>query len=377
MIRRIIALKRFIIPGALLAVVLSAVSCFDMYNDILDNIGRETYHLYIADSSLPGLYIYDVQNDGSLTNMRTVVTAVNPQDIEFHPAEKIAYVSHGVVAGTEISIFDISADGTLSFKNGVTDIADNFFGIACTSKHLYAGHSGGISLMVYSIGSNGLLTRIQDYAGTYFTNDLIISPDNNYLYRFGSYFLNKMQISGHAVISLPPVDWDIRTAPIPSDANTTIRNLSFHPSGGLIFVSTANGSVPACSGIYVLDTNLNQVDFKSTGAPNTYLSAIHPNGRLLFVTTNTANDIRVYGISDSGILTEIPTSNENVTWNERLVVHPNGKFLYVQSQEAIDKIHIFKINDDGMLTPIASSPIAAGSTTTSMKIGMVFDDYYK
>lgn len=66
MIRRIIALKRFIIPGALLAVVLSAVSCFDMYNDILSGTKLRA-GVYIADSAGDKMYI--INSDGYPVNV--------------------------------------------------------------------------------------------------------------------------------------------------------------------------------------------------------------------------------------------------------------------------------------------------------------------
>lgn len=90
--------------------------------------------------------------------------------------------------------------------------------------------------------------------------------------------------------------------------------------------------------------------------------AFHPNGRLAYVANEMGNSVTAFSYDGTrGTLRELQTTStlpegfagENTTAEIR--VHPAGKNLYV-SNRGHDSIAIFRIAEDGRLTPIGHEP---------------------
>jgi 6-phosphogluconolactonase len=87
-----------------------------------------------------------------------------------------------------------------------------------------------------------------------------------------------------------------------------------------------------------------------------------PNGRILYVINELANSVSVYGFDPAtGALTErqtittLPSSFTGDTKTADLRITPDGRFLY-GTNRGHDSIAIFRISEDGLLTPVDIVP---------------------
>jgi 6-phosphogluconolactonase (cycloisomerase 2 family) len=97
------------------------------------------------------------------------------------------------------------------------------------------------------------------------------------------------------------------------------------------------------------------------------VSVIHdPPNRFAIVADIAVNLITVYGINQStGMLTKVQPSPYLVGQEPRsLAIDPSGKFVYVASQ-ALNNVTAFSMNASGVLTPVPGSPFPTGGTGPS------------
>lgn len=97
-----------------------------------------------------------------------------------------------------------------------------------------------------------------------------------------------------------------------------------------------------------------------------------PNGRFLYVATSTSSMITVFQVDASGVLTLVPQAGPGTnpissggTGLTALTLSPNGQFLYV-TNGASNNVTMFRVEPSGLLTvisPSSSNPIATGGTT--------------
>lgn len=100
--------------------------------------------------------------------------------------------------------------------------------------------------------------------------------------------------------------------------------------------------------------------------------SITPNGRFLYVATSTSSMVTAFQVDTSGVLTLVPPAGPGTnpissggTGLTALALSPNGQFLYV-SNGASNNVTMFRVETSGLLTlipPAGSNPISTGGTT--------------
>jgi 6-phosphogluconolactonase len=134
---------------------------------------------------------------------------------------------------------------------------------------------------------------------------------------------------------------------------------------GAFTVSSSTGAVTGVLGSPF------STGFSTTNSPCPDLAATDPLGKFLFVPDSCNDNIVVYSIASTGVLTPITgspfasgTSNFDL---QQPVVDPSGKFLYV-SEDSGAQVLGFTIGTSGALTAIAGSPFAAGGSNEALTV---------
>ena len=91
---------------------------------------------------------------------------------------------------------------------------------------------------------------------------------------------------------------------------------------------------------------------------------VHPNGKFVYVSAATAGQVAVFSIGANGALTAVDGSpfaaRTNITW---MAMDPAGKFLFVPERQD-NGILAYSINaTTGALTPVAGSPFPGGNSS--------------
>lgn len=102
--------------------------------------------------------------------------------------------------------------------------------------------------------------------------------------------------------------------------------------------------------------------------------AISPNGQFLYVSSSTSNNMTVFQIGTSGLLTLVPSTGANQnpissggTTPKSIRISPNGSVLYVANSGS-NNIAAFQIGTNGLLTQVPPTagnpnPISVGGIT--------------
>jgi hypothetical protein len=181
---------------------------------------------------------------------------------------------------------------------------------------------------------------------------------------------------------------------VANDATNSVSALSFDPATGALTPLPGSpykseGKAPAetvvnppgtLSAQYLfvgnsLGTNVSSFRLGSDGVPSPLPGspvptggdaiegmAISPNGKLIFVNhanTGRPDTLAVLRVADDGSLSPAPGSPfPVVSLPDEVVVHPNGRFVYVTNR-GTPTIGGFSAADDGTLTPLPGSPYPA------------------
>ena len=153
------------------------------------------------------------------------------------------------------------------------------------------------------------------------------------------------------------------------------QRAAVHPDGGRIFVSASvTGGDPVTRGIYVyaygFDTEscaigalLDSVtaDTDTASIMRYYGLEMHPSGRYLYQTTESVQEIRVYGVADDGTLSLVQARDVTLNGTQacaqtrRLELHSDGRTLYsnCNNSAAGDRVdsavQAWRVEDDGRL----------------------------
>lgn len=344
-----------LIKLAIFIIALSFTGCWDMYNDIADDLSNEykyflaatnnyttatssadinTYsltadgmlvrsfnlssttedypycaashpsgkYLYVTknnneeqDDTQSGILMYQVNTDGTLTPLGKTSTGFNPHGIKVHPSGKYVYVA--VHNDNTIVMFPVKDDGTLDTVNvssvGSSGSGPTRIAINSTGDYLFAVNADTPNIAAFSINSsNGTLSLVSSIAG---------APTSG------------------------------------------IKDVIVHSSGYIYL--TSNG------GIYLYDWsahnpfNITYFINQDTLGNNGYL-AIHPSGKYFYVVNSTR--YYSYQIGNDGTLTYLNTGGSPSDVRE-IVVHPNGTYLYSANRGG-GRIDSFIINTDGTLS---------------------------
>ena len=96
--------------------------------------------------------------------------------------------------------------------------------------------------------------------------------------------------------------------------------------------------------------------------------ALHPSKKYLYAANSFENDVSLFTIASSGVLTEVTPRPKTDTTPTLLAMDPAGKFLYVGNSGAND-LSVFSIDaGSGTLTPVSNSPFQLQMTPTNIEV---------
>jgi 6-phosphogluconolactonase (cycloisomerase 2 family) len=256
--------------------------------------------------------------DGSLSPNGTQPTGNTPRSVAVSPDAKHAYVSN--FGGGSVSGYDIQANGTLTpVPNSPFTAGSNAEGLAITpdGKFLYVAAQGAAAIHGFAIGADGGLTPVPDVSFTVIgLQEIAISGNGKFIY---------------------------------ATAGTQVFEFSIDPDGSLTQVGLPEPTPPGAKGIV------------ST-----------PDGSVVFVISQGANQIAPYTAAADGSLTLVATSLVPAGGVPQTpAVTPDGRFIYVTNSFAANTVTAYSIGAGGVLTAVPSQPF-----TTSAVAGVEDDAPY-
>lgn len=272
-----------------------------------------------------GIYVASLDTNGTLGSPRLAAKVTNPSFLAIHPTKKWLYAVSEVETtegkkGGGVTAFSINPDtGTLTKINSQLTHGGAPCHVSIDRKGncvLLANYSGG-SVCSVPINADGSL-------GNTFTT----------IQHTGKSINKERQEASHAHSINPSPDNRFALA---ADLGTDEIHIYRLNSGSGTITLHANAKTPAGGGPRHL----------------TY----HPNGKFVYVNNELTSSVTCFRYdSDKGELSELATSSTlpvdfkgNNTTAE-IKTHPNGRFIYV-SNRGHDSIAVFRINEDGTLTP--------------------------
>ncbi|MFO0700803.1 MAG: beta-propeller fold lactonase family protein [Nitrospira sp.] len=167
--------------------------------------------------------------------------------------------------------------------------------------------------------------------------------------------------------------------PNPVSVGTTPRALAISKDSQFLYVANSKSDDVTVFKIGTAGvlTLVPQAEGRSTkpvgaGVSSPIALAIAPNGRFLYVGTSTSSMITTFQVDSSGVLTLVPAAGSGTnpiassgTGLTAIALSPNGQFLYV-TNETSNNVTVFRVESSGLLTlvpPTSSNPISTGGTT--------------
>lgn len=105
-----------------------------------------------------------------------------------------------------------------------------------------------------------------------------------------------------------------------------------------------------------------------TAGPAVESIVLHPSKKFLYAANSGENDISLYTIASSGVLTEVTPRPQTGTTPTLLLMNSAGSFLYVANSGS-NNISVFSIDaSSGALTSAANPPVGTGLTPLNMAL---------
>jgi 6-phosphogluconolactonase len=138
---------------------------------------------------------------------------------------------------------------------------------------------------------------------------------------------------------------DGATVYLTNELNSTVQVLALDESTGVLTARSTVSSLP--SGF--------------SGSNSTAEIALHPNGRVLYVSNRGHDSIAIFAIQDDGTLTAMGHALLMARTPRSFAVDPSGHFLLAGAQND-DEIVRFRIETDGSLTRLGSTSTTGAPT---------------
>ena len=333
--------------------VVISISCSNNNNS---SATSGTGYLWLAAQGNTTVQAYTINlSSGSLSlNGNAVVTGNAPSSILITPkADAVFIANSGTSAPSSpggISAYTVNSDGTLKVAGTITPAGPTPIGMATDSagKFLFVANQGSFdltqpgaqpgSISVFSISG----TSLSAVAGSPFSTEtagatigtgpvsVAVSTSGNYLY-VANQFANTVasfQISS-------------------SGALTPLNTYSVGNSPSAVYLSVAQGTVPAGLFLYVANTGSNNVSaFSVCDAPNAF-GCSTPNGVLAQVTGS-----------------PFPAQLGPVA----IAMDPTAPFLYVADRQSNQISQYSWSSGTGALTPLSVPIISAAGQPVSLAI---------
>ncbi|MBX3327471.1 MAG: beta-propeller fold lactonase family protein [Nitrospira sp.] len=166
--------------------------------------------------------------------------------------------------------------------------------------------------------------------------------------------------------------------PNPVSVGTTPRALAISKDSQFLYVANSGSSdvsvfkIGTAGGLTLVAQTEGRSKPVGAGVSSPIALAITPNGRFLYVANSTSNTITAFQVDSSGLLTLVPQAGPSTnpisssgTGLTALALSSNGQFLYVTNGTS-NNVAMFRVEPSGLLTlipPTTSNPISTGGTT--------------
>ncbi len=293
------------------------------------------------------------------------------------PAGRFLYTAN--YFSSDISGFKIdSATGVLTAMPASpfpAELGMNSLAIDPAGKHLYAVSDRSENLWAYSIGSTGSLTQLTGFPMAITPSGmgasaLILDPSGKFLYVFSHDSLAAgifgLSVDGASGSVTPLSGFPVR---IDGMANKAVVD----PAGKFLLV-TGTGIFGLRGGVSVFSINASNGSLTAVGTATELEAdpsglAMAASGRYLYIPNTGDTSISAFSLDSSGALTAISGSpfpsggNGSVNGPLGIATDTSGKFVYVCN--ASNDISVFSIGSSGVLTPVSGSPFPAGGNAPS------------
>ena len=336
------------------------------------------------------VYIYTVNQDGTLTPNGTTAAGKVPEQIAFHPFHQFAYVVNSY--SHDVSMYQVNpTTGALSPLEVLgtplppLPIFTNPVSITVLSKGLskgrfaYTANGAGTSVSTLGIDpTTGALSLIEtvpvgipllsketffvavDSTGQFLyaaVGDPTPPHTGNVIHAF-SIDQTTGKLTSVGIISAPPI----------------AVHITIHPTEPFLYVASGIANMVTAyrieaNGALTLENSLN------TGGSAPRAVGIERSGKFAYVTNGATNNVSIFSIApQTGALTLLsvtPQDNDPGVVGRFLAIDSTGHFLYLSSSKS-SSVSAFSINSDtGALQPLGKTP----PTGTVDSLGITIVDH--
>ncbi len=273
-------------------------------------------------------------------------------------------------------VFGCGDDGGGGGLGGIGGIG----GERTTGAIIYVSNSGSNSVSGYTVNSTtGGLTAI---AGSPFPNiptpsAIVVSSNGLFAYVANSQTNNvtAFRVGTNGALLLGGATSGSSN---PISVGTTPRALAISRDSQFLYVANSGSddvsvfTIGTAGGLTLVPQAEGRSKPVGAGVSSPVALAIAPNGRFLYVATNTSNMVTTFQVDSSGVLTLMPQAGPGTnpissggTGLTALTLSPNGQFLYALNG-ASNNVTMFRVETSGLLTlipPAGSNPMSTGGTT--------------
>ncbi|HTY24784.1 MAG TPA: beta-propeller fold lactonase family protein [Desulfomonilaceae bacterium] len=348
------------------------------------------YATNLQSNNLSGFLVDDASGTLSPIPGAPFATGGGPFGVATDPRGTFIYVSNGVNSNTNqyeksISGFVVNSDGSLTAIQG-SPFPAGAGGAGLTvdpsGRFLYATNYNDFTLSAYSIDpDSGILTALpgSPYPTGREPVTVTVDPAGRFLYVGNQNNTCDSPPSPSCPISafqINPVDGTLTSITGPTEGGIEPSGLAIDPTGQFLYLSNQSLAAVSQYSIDAIDGTLKFVGYSPMPVLGGYsvASVVDPSGK--YVISDFGESLYSFAIDPaSGALPTTP-SNSVVTGAPALFymgIDPSGHYVYIADQGASPtfqgKIWAFSFNAaTGALTPVSSSPFAAGTAAISVTV---------
>ncbi len=318
-----------------------------------------------------GIYTYALDaTTGALTRPQ-IIASVNPSFLTLDAGRQFLYAVNENTVG---SVSAFAVDGTTGALTALNQQSANgsapcFLSLDPSGQWLLTANYTSGNFAVYPVGADGMLdgaTDLVQSSGTGPNTDRQEGP-HAHMIAFdpsGQFVLGADLGSDRVLIyRLNSADGTLKanTGAMPAyaatKAGTGPRHFAFHPNGRYLYVngelnSTVNAYLfDAATGATMPNGSLSTLPAGFTGTSTTAEIVVHPNGRFVYVSNRGHDSIAMFAVDDTtGTLTAMGHEPTQGRTPRSFAIDPTGTLLLAANQES-DNVVAFRVDGNtGRLT---------------------------
>jgi 6-phosphogluconolactonase len=325
---------------------------------------------YTGEGRGEGIYVFRAdESTGALEAVQTVSGVASPSFLALHQNGKTLYAVNEAQGSEAVSSFKVEAGtGKLSPLNQQPShgTAPCYVSLDPTGRCVLIANYGNGIVAIYPVGTDGSLGAASDVvqhvgsssnrrqAGPH-AHSILIDPSGRFVLSADlgcdRIFVYRLDA---ATGKLTPNE--VPHAQVSSGAGP--RHIRFHPGGKLVFVNNEIDSTVTSftwdgerGTLHVNDTR-STLPSDYTGNNSTAQVAVHPNGKVVYVSNRGHDSIALFGIDETrGKLRPLGHVSTEGKTPRNFNLSPNGRLLLAANQNT-GTIVPFRVNPDtGALTP--------------------------